>query len=178
MQFSEELKSQVCFIDLPGGDTKNNRFNNPTSKDRSIYEKLLKMSSSFIFINKGRALKDAKNINVLQSTFNKICDEIKISNPNENRIELLKSCLFVINMFTQLKEEEKDLVKLRKEIVSYLFVDSNPNYENNTKTLREKQYFINLKKYLEILFKNFQKQQYITIILPIYLIFLENQIIL
>ena len=104
--------------------------------------------------------------------------KIKIRNPNENRIELLKSCLFVINMFTQLKEEEKDLVKLRKEIVSYLFVDSNPNYENNTKTLREKQYFINLKKYLEILFKNFQKQQNITIILPIYLIFLENQIIL
>ena len=126
------------------------------------------MSSSFILINKGRALKDTKNINVLQSTFNKICDEIKISNPNENRIELLKSCLFVINMFTELKEEEKDLVKLRKEIVSYLFVDSNPNYENNTKAvfidaksyqeyLREKQYFINLKKYLEILFNNFQK---------------------
>jgi hypothetical protein len=62
---SEELKNQVCFIDLPGGDTKNNTFNNPTSKDRSIYEKLLKMSSSFIFINKGRALKDTKNINVL-----------------------------------------------------------------------------------------------------------------
>ena len=135
MQFSEELKSQVCFIDLPGGDTKNNRFNNPTSKDRSIYEKLLKMSSSFIFINKGRALKDTKNINLLQSTFNKICDEIKISNPNENRIELLKNCLFVINMFTELKEEEKDLVKLRKEIVSYLFVDSNPDYENITKAV-------------------------------------------
>ena len=135
MQFSEELKSQVCFIDLPGGDTKNNRFNNPTSKDRSYYEKLLKMSSSFIFINKGRALKDTKNINLLQSSFNKICDEIKISNPNENRIELLKSCLFVINMFTQLKEEEKDLVKLRKEIVSYLFVDSNPDYENITKAV-------------------------------------------
>ena len=65
MQFSEELKGQVCFIDLPGGDTKNNRFNNLTSKDRSIYEKLLKMSNSFIFINKGRALKDTKNINVL-----------------------------------------------------------------------------------------------------------------
>ena len=71
-------------------------------------------------------------------------------------------------MFTQLKEEEKDLVKLRKEIVSYLFVDSNPDYENITKAvfidaksyqeyLREKQYFINLKKYLEILFNNFQK---------------------
>ena len=94
--------------------------------------------------------------------------KIKIRNPNENRIELLKSCLFIINMFTQLKEEEKDLVKLRKEIVSYLFVDSNPNYENNTKAvfidaksyqeyLREKQYFMNLKKYLEILFYNFQK---------------------
>lgn len=93
------------------------------------------MSSSFIFINKGRALKDTKNINLLQSTFNKICDEIKISNPNENRIELLKNCLFVINMFTELKEEEKDLVKLRKEIVSYLFVDSNPDYENITKAV-------------------------------------------
>jgi hypothetical protein len=38
-------------------------------------------------------------------------------------------------MFTELKEEEKDLVKLRKEIVSYLFVDSNPDYENITKAV-------------------------------------------
>jgi hypothetical protein len=49
-------------------------------------------------------------------------------------------------MFTQLKEEEKDLVKLRKEIVSYLFVDSNSDYENNTKAV-----FIDAKSYQEYL---------------------------
>ena len=170
---SEELKNQVCFIDLPGGDTKNNTFNNPTSKDRTIYEKLLKMSSSFIFINKGRALKDTKNINILQNTFNKIYNEIitsETNDPNKNRIELLKSCLFVINMFTELKEEEKQMVKLKKEIVSYLFLDSNPDYESNTKGifidaktyqeyLREKNYFMNLGWYLDILYNTFQKQQ-------------------
>ena len=169
-QFSEELKSQVCFIDLPGGDTNNNRFNNPTLKDRSIYEKLLKMSISFIFINKGRHLKDTKNIIVLRNSFNKICDEIKISNPNENRIELLKSCLFVINMFTELKEEEKDLNILNKEIVSYLFADSNPQYEKNTKAvfmdaksyqeyIREKKNFMNLTNYLDKLLFNFNQYQ-------------------
>ena len=172
-KLNDNLKKHICLIDLPGGDTDNNRFNgipneiqsnDPNKKkkveSRTLYEKLLKMSCSFIFINRGRALKDEKNINTLRKSFYRI--------PSNNRIELLKSCLFVINMFGDLKEDERDKNKLKNEIVEYLY-DKNINLSENTNVtyfdakaykeyLREEIFFTNIDYFMNNLHNNFMKQ--------------------
>ena len=40
--------------------------------ERSVYEKLLNISSSFIFINKGRAIKNKENHIILRELYMKI----------------------------------------------------------------------------------------------------------
>ena len=122
------------------------------------------MSSSFIFINRGRALKDEKNINILRNSFHRIT--------TNNKIELLKSCLFVINMFGDLKEDERDKNKLKNDIVEYLFVDDeNKNFNLIEKTnvtffdakaykeyLREEKFFTDIDYFLNYLYNNFMKK--------------------
>jgi hypothetical protein len=46
-------KSDVCFVDFPGHNTFNNSF-----FDNNIYQKVLKMSSFFVYINSGKAFKE------------------------------------------------------------------------------------------------------------------------
>ena len=172
-KLDDDLKKHICLIDLPGGDTDNNRFNgipnekksnDPNKKredKRTLYEKLLKMSCSFIFINRGRALKDEKNINTLRKSFYKI--------PTNNKNDLLKSCLFVINMFGDLKEDERDKTKLKKEIVEYLYYEKNMNLAEITNVtyfdakaykeyLREELFFTNIDYFMNTLHNNFLKQ--------------------
>ena len=172
-KLDDDLKKHICLIDLPGGDTDNNRFNgipnekksnDPNKKredKRTLYEKLLKMSCSFIFINRGRALKDEKNINTLRKSFYKI--------PTNNKNDLLKSCLFVINMFGDLKEDERDKTKLKKEIVEYLYYEKNINLAEITNVtyfdakaykeyLREELFFTNIDYFMNTLHNNFLKQ--------------------
>ena len=54
--FDEELKNKIFLVDLPGCDTNENKFNDHYNKiERTVYEKLIDVSSSFVFINRGRA---------------------------------------------------------------------------------------------------------------------------
>ena len=173
-KLNDDLKKHICLIDLPGGDTANNRFNESPNKKKSknlknkneddkrtLYEKLLYMSTSFIFINRGRALRDEKNIDTIKKSFNKI--------PSSNKFDLLKSCLFVINMFGDLKDDERDKNKLKSEIVTNLFNNENQDLKENTNVtffdakaykeyLREEKFFTNINYYLENLYINFKKQ--------------------
>ena len=173
-KLNDDLKKHICLIDLPGGDTANNRFNESPNKKKSknlknkneddkrtLYEKLLYMSTSFIFINRGRALRDEKNIDTIKKSFNKI--------PSSNKFDLLKSCLFVINMFGDLKDDERDKNKLKSEIVTNLFNNENQDLKENTNVtffdakaykeyLREEKFFTNINYFLENLYITFKKQ--------------------
>ena len=161
-KFDDDLKKHICLIDLPGGDTNNNRFNEfNIIEERTLYEKLLCMSCSFIFINKGRSLGDGKNINILKKSFKMI--------PNINQFDLLKCCLFVINMFGDLKEDELDKNKLKNEIIELLINEKNDESIDNTNVtyfdalayknyLKEEKYFIDINYYLKYLHKSFTIQ--------------------
>ena len=64
--FSDELKKRILLVDLPGSDTKDNQFNAKDRHNKSVYEKLLSISSSFVYINKGRAINETNNQTLLK----------------------------------------------------------------------------------------------------------------
>ena len=68
----DKLKERISLIALPGSDTINNKFSEIKMNERSVYEKLLNISSSFIFINKGRAIKNKENHIILRELYMKI----------------------------------------------------------------------------------------------------------
>ena len=57
---SEDLKRRISFIDLPGSNSINNAFNIKQG-NLNTYEKLLRVSTSFLFVNKGSPLKIVEN---------------------------------------------------------------------------------------------------------------------
>ena len=79
-QYDDELKNRILLIDLPGSDTKDNKFNEVGKDERSVYEKLLSISSSFIYINKGRAIRSQENQQILKNLYTKIQDSSNIAN--------------------------------------------------------------------------------------------------
>ena len=92
--FDEELKKKIFLVDLPGCDTNENKFNEHYNKiERTVYEKLLAISSSFVFINKGRAIGNIENREILKNAYNVISDNSSLGN------NYLENCLFIINMF-------------------------------------------------------------------------------
>lgn len=124
MGFEEELKKRVLLIDLPGPDTKDNKFNQPVKEKRTPYEKLLLISSSFIFVNKGRAIKSNENKEILNRLYNRIQ-----LNSSLTEHEYLKACFFVINAFSNLSEDESNLSSINEDLASILFDHSDPMFE-------------------------------------------------
>ena len=140
MEMSEELKQKILFVDLPGSDTKDNAFNDKSNEnERTPYEKLLNISTSFVYINKGRAVKDNANREILKNLYLNIQDNSQLIGE-----EYLKSCLFVVNMFTQLSDEEKDINGISEEISTILF-------DNKSKSNQIKSAIFNAKHYFEYL---------------------------
>ena len=111
-------------IDLPGPDTKDNKFNRPVEGKRTPYEKLLLISSSFIFVNKGRAIKSIENREIL----NKLYNNIQVTSSLSEH-DYLKACLFVINAFSNLNEDEINLASINEDIASILFDQNDPMFE-------------------------------------------------
>ena len=64
--FIQELKDRILLVDLPGLDTKDNEFNKIGKYFRNVYEKLLSISSSFMYINKERAINEIENQTILK----------------------------------------------------------------------------------------------------------------
>ena len=140
MEMSEELKQKILFVDLPGSDTKDNAFNDKSNEnERTPYEKLLNISTSFVYINKGRAVKDNANREILKNLYLNIQDNSQLIGE-----EYLKSCLFVVNMFAQLSDEEKDTNGISEDISTILF-------DNDSKKNQIKSAIFNAKHYFEYL---------------------------
>ena len=157
--FDDELKQNISLIDLPGSDTQaENKFNIKYNNERNVYEKLLSISSSFIFINKGRDFKNTQNQQLLRNLYSNIEDCSKI-----HGMDYLQSCLFVINMFQKLEEQSRDLKKINDDI-SFILTDSDSysNYISSTifdaKSYSEYLSELNSLSNYEKLFMNFQNE--------------------
>ena len=137
--FSDELKKRILLVDLPGSDTTQNQFNKKDEKDRSVYEKLLSISSSFIYINKGRAINETNNQTILKKLYTNIQDSSKLGNN-----DYLKACLFAINLFKKITEEEMNMENVKKDLSTILF--DNPNHSEEINSV-----FFNAKKFYDYL---------------------------
>ena len=113
--FNEELKKKIFLVDLPGCDTKDNKFNDKT--ERNAYEKLLNISSSFVFINRGRAITNNENREIFKYTYNIISDNSSLGQ------NYLDNCLFTINMFEKLDENDKKIPEIQKDFSNIIFDD-------------------------------------------------------
>ena len=122
--FDEELKKRILLIDLPGPDTQNNKFNRLYKSERTPYEKLLLISSSFIFVNKGRAIKSTENQKILNKLYNNIQMTSSLSDN-----EYLKACFFVINAFSNLNENEINKDSINEDLASILFNQNDDMFE-------------------------------------------------
>ena len=114
-KFPQTLKKKIFFIDLPGSDTQNNKFNDHNKTERTAYEKLLDISSSFVFINKGRGITTTTNKKLLSQAYNAIRDNTSLGQ------NYIKNCLFVVNMFQKLDKKEKDISEIQKDISTVIF---------------------------------------------------------
>ena len=125
LNLSDDLKKRTSFIDLPGGDTDENAFNQlGKGGEMTIYQKLIHISTSFCFINKGRAIGLAQNYDVFRKLFN----ESHMHSQIINEKDFLKNCLFVLNEFAILSPEEKKTTKIKMDIEQVLY-NTNQNKE-------------------------------------------------
>lgn len=117
-KLEEEFKKNILLVDLPGSDTSNNKFNEHDKTERTVYEKLLEISSSFIFINRGRGITSIENKKVLNQAYNTVIDNSSLGN------KFIDNCLFVINMFKKLEEKEKDILGIKSDLYTIIFDDN------------------------------------------------------
>jgi len=133
-------KRDICFIDFPGHNTNNKAFFN-----NRIYQKVLKMSSFFIYINSGKAFKDNSNKMILSSLYKEI---ISIHGGDINSKLFIDLCLFIFNKVDLLDEKERDLEGINKEIKEIIEIKeddviincsffSSKLYENYLSTIEE-----------------------------------------
>ena len=143
-KFDEELKKNVLLVDLPGSDTSNNKFNEHDKTDRTVYEKLLEISSSFIFINRGRGITSIENKKVLNQAYNTVIDNTSLGN------KFIDHCLFVINIFKKLEEKEKDILTIKRDFYTIIFDDNQQKGKKNNFDLINSSLF-DAKSYIEYL---------------------------
>ena len=124
------------------------------------------MSSSFIFINKGRAIKNNENQKILRDLYMKIEDNSKLTN-----MEYLKSCLFVINMFDKLSENEMNIDGILEDISTILFGNNKLtqninasifNAKSYSEYIKESNYLSNIDDLFESLRKEYLSQFHYT----------------
>ena len=140
----DELKKRILLIDLPGPDTKDNKFNKLYKNSRTPYEKLLLISSSFIYVNKGRAIKSTENKEILKTLYNNIQDNSSLSG-----IDYLKACLFVVNAFNNLNENEQDLNSINEDLSGILYNTDEPMFEISKKEIKSS--ILNAKNFYDYL---------------------------
>ena len=125
LQLSDDLRKRTSFIDLPGGDTDENILNQiKNENEMTVYQKLIHISTSFCFINKGRAIKLQENDLILKKLFH----ESHMNSQIINEKDFLKNCLFVLNEFAILTEEEKNIHKIKIDLENVLY-NTNQNKE-------------------------------------------------
>ena len=165
LQLSNDLKERISFIDLPGGDTQENLMNQLSNiKDTTICQKLIHISSSFCFVNHGRAINISDN-NILPNLFYKSQTYSQIM----NKKDFLNNSLFIINEFTLLKDDEKDISKIKDDIIKTLYLNKNNQniYNINVEIFNAKKYseylqirnsYMNIEHFFDLLFIQFKNQ--------------------
>ena len=117
--YIREFKYKISFIDLPGGDVIGNSFNQLNENGNNFYTGLFNISPSMIFVSKGRAIRSSENHLLLECYNNSILNKLyKDYNHNNNYLNI---CLFVVNMFDTLTEEERKIENIQKDFYDILF---------------------------------------------------------
>ena len=117
IKIKSEIKNNICFIDFPGHNTNNNLF-----FDREVYQKVLKMSSFFIYLNSGKAFKEESNKILLSRLFKEV---INIREGDISPEEYIDLCLFIFNKVDTLEKSEKNLDGIQEEIKEILNIPKN-----------------------------------------------------
>ena len=97
ISLNDELINSIEFIDLPGIDKKDNKFN------EQFYQKILKFSNCCIYINEPKDIDDSLSILNMKEQY--LTDREKIFPDLKN--EFIKTCLFLVNKSENLNDEKK-----------------------------------------------------------------------
>jgi len=100
---NDELINSIEFIDLPGLDKKENKFN------EEYYKKILKFSNCCIYINEPKNIEDSLSIQNMKNQYSS--DKEKVFPDLRN--EFIKTCLFLINKSENLNDENKSDIRKR-----------------------------------------------------------------
>ena len=102
IELDNDLIEKIEFIDLPGPDRKNNKFN-----EKEYYKKILKFSNCCIYINEPKSIDDINSVERMTTQY--IGDKNKVF--PTLRPQFIKTCLFLVNKCDSLeKKEDKKII--------------------------------------------------------------------
>ena len=145
-----DIKQNICFIDLPGYGTKNK------SEAKNIYSKFIKSCKLFLMISRDH-FEDISNIE-------KINNIIKITSKYQGISiqSLIKKFLFIINPSKDLDLSENSLLKKKKSLINNIRgLNANANKDLNATFFNalSYQYYLSNKKYFDSFDYLFKKEQ-------------------
>ena len=162
LNINQDIKNNICFIDFPGHNTDNNFFLN-----NELFQNVIKMSSSFIYINSGKAFKNESNKLLLSKLYKEV---IEIRKGDISPSQYIDSCLFIFNTVDLIDKDEKNLNGIHNQIKEIFPVPN--NFETNIscsffsslfydKFMKKKSEYKenNLSKLIESLYNDFQLQK-------------------
>ena len=121
LNINQEFKNNICFIDFPGHNTNNNFF-----LQNELFQNVIKMSSSFIYINSGKAFKNESNKLLLSKLYKEV---IEIRKGDISPSQYIDSCLFIFNKVDLIDKDEKNLNGIQNQIKEILSLPD--NFETN-----------------------------------------------
>ena len=137
----QKILNRVEFIDFPGIDNGNDFFEN------SIFNPLINLSDTFIFVNPCNLISTESNIDNIQKIITKI----------ENRKFQFdfNSCLFILNQCDKVKD--LNIKQCKEEIMKIIFEDREKNSEIDYFDLINISKDINVTKFSPLLYNNYLK---------------------
>jgi len=110
IQLEQELVNKIEFVDLPGYDRKENEFN-----EKKYYRKILKFSSSCIYINIASDIEDGDSFKRIKSQY----DEDKSNIFPLLQPKFIDTCLFLINKSDELTKK-KDREQTKNNLINII----------------------------------------------------------
>ena len=141
MDLSQEILKRVEFIDFPGIDNGNNFI------EESIFNPLINLSDTFIFVNPCNLISTEGNIDIIQKIITKI----------ENRKFQFdfNSCLFILNQCDKVKD--LSIKECKEEITRIIFEERDANSGQDYFDIINLSKNINLTKFSPKLYSNYLK---------------------
>ena len=137
MKLEKNFKKMIYLVDLPGYGT-NNIF------EKEIYNKLLSISSSFIFVVKNKLIKENYTQEIVQNIFEQAKKQKKISSSL-----FLKSCLFIFNIENEEKIKDEELTNAKVDIISIINELKNDDKDNINICFFKAKYYLNYCNHLD-----------------------------